>query len=61
MGTTLTNTTNQRKRMSWQQMAAIEYRHWLEDEGGHRRKKKERLAAFDRIADKWAKVYNIAA
>lgn len=49
---TMTHTKNA-KRKTWQQMAAAEYRAWLR-EGGAKKRKALRVAAFDRIADKWA-------
>jgi len=45
--------TKNAKRKSWQQMVAAEYRLWL-SEGGAKKHKSLRVAAFDRIADKWA-------
>jgi hypothetical protein len=54
---TVTQTQNA-KRKSWQQMVAAEYRVWLA-EGGSKKRKALRVAAFDRIADKWASEFSL--
>jgi hypothetical protein len=51
-------TADKTTRKSWQEMVASEYRRWLL-EGGHAKPKKLQVAAFDRIADKWASEFAI--
>jgi len=55
MSTMITDTTNTPK-VIWQHCAADEYRMWLHA-GGAGKSRKLRIAAFDRIADKWARHY----
>jgi hypothetical protein len=56
--TVTTKVTNSTEAVDWQKMVAIEYREWLKD-GGAKKHKSLRVAAFDRIADKWAREWAV--